>query len=75
MEISGLGGVGLSAGTGFNTGVGAASPSVNALSQGAADVVAKSAPAPQSVAEYYSGVQAQNLQELISQLEGFSIAE
>lgn len=75
MEVSGVGGVGLAAGAGLSTGVSASSPATNSVSPGTADAIAKSAPPPQSVAEYYSGVQAENIQEVLNQLEGFSMAE
>lgn len=72
MEVSGIGGIGLSAGAGI--GVGGA-PSANTVSPGTADAIAKSAPPPQSVAEYYAGAQSPNIQEALSQLESFSMAE
>lgn len=75
VEVSGVGGIGMSTGVGFSAGVGASSPSVSATSPTTADAIAKSAPPPQSVAEYYAGVQAPSFQEVAGQLKEFSLAE
>ncbi len=83
MDVSGIGGMGIGTGAAMGPGTGAASTTGTTStstsspinSPATLDAQAKSAPAPESIAEYYQGALSPNLQELVNQMEGFSTAE